>query len=286
MTIGVGFKCEDGIVLATDTQYTTDGLLKTLGPKLFNVAERPDLAVIIAGAGSVPFMRLAVGQIGAKSKQIPDGTASLPAITTIVEETLLDIFTKHVYTVPGDQPHFELLIGIWTRSEGLNLFQTYLTSLTPVAEYAFVGLGVYVSDYALSLMYRPDITVQEAKFLAAYCVKAAKDYVDACGKETKIQYINNEGRIRRIHAPEIKDSETYCEDLHEALRYLLLGVDLENVPDDSTLDMFVDNVRAAVVAFRDKQRKRKEEMEKRAKRLSSLKAQALLKAQAATFDQR
>src|SRR5437867_3380692 len=57
VTIGVGFKCSDGIVLATDTQYTS-GPLKTHGPKLFPLfapIELPDLAVVVAGAGRVSF---------------------------------------------------------------------------------------------------------------------------------------------------------------------------------------------------------------------------------------
>jgi len=66
VTIGIGFVCSNGIVLATDKQYTTQYTefgLKKEGPKLFVASDRSDLAVIIAAAGNVPFMKMAAGRL-------------------------------------------------------------------------------------------------------------------------------------------------------------------------------------------------------------------------------
>lgn len=258
MTIGVGFKCDDGIVLATDSQYTTGGLIKTHGPKLFIVAERPDLSVLIAGAGSVSFMKMAVRMIEARVKQMPEGSATLSGVVGEIENILLNVFTKHIYIYPAapeSQPVFNLLIGVWISNEGLHLFQSDLTSVTSVSEYSCIGLGIYVSEFALGLMHRSDIGIEEAKFLAAYCIKAAKDYVDDCGKDTKIYVLSKQGAISRVGLGEIKDTDEYIENLSDSLRYLPMGLEID---DDSDLDSLVGLFRQAIVDFRDKQRKRKE----------------------------
>jgi 20S proteasome alpha/beta subunit len=263
MTIAAGFICRDGIVLATDTQYSVGGLLKTDGPKLFNVAERSDLSVVIAGAGSVPFMRMAVGEIEAALRQMPDGTATLPKAKKVIEDVLMNVFAVHVYPVPGDRPEFELLVGIWTQPDGLHLFRTYLTTVVPASDYACIGVGVYVSHFALSLMYRMDVGATEATFLAVYCIKAAKDYVDGCGKRTRIQVIRRDGKIQRVYPNEIRDTEDYCEELCEAMQFFVLGTDYENL-EDSSLDVLMGEFREAIVRFREKQIKRRADREKAA----------------------
>src|ERR1051326_3018385 len=238
MTIAAGFICRDGIVFATDTQYSVGGLLKTDGPKLFNVAERSDLSVVIAGAGTVPFMRMAVGDIETALGQLPDGTATLSNTKKVIEDVLMNVFTVHVYPVPGDRPEFELLVGIRTQPDVLHLFRTYLTTVVPVSDYACIGVGVYVSHFALSLMYRADVSVTEATFLAVYCIKAAKDYVDGCGKHTRLQVIRSDDNIRRVYPNEIRDTEGYCEDLYEAMQFFVLGTDYETL-EDSSLDILM-----------------------------------------------
>src|SRR5690242_6632496 len=108
MTIAAGFRCRDGIVLGTDTQYTLGGLLRADGPKLFNIAERSDLSMVIAGAGSVPFMRMAVEEIKTALTTIPLGTAALPNVKKVIEDVLMNVFSIHVFPVPGEKPEFEL----------------------------------------------------------------------------------------------------------------------------------------------------------------------------------
>ncbi len=130
MTIGVGLLCNDGIVLASDTEYTT-GVLTTLGPKIFKATQRSDVVVIVAGAGRVPFMKAAVEKIGKKVSQLP-ADPSTEDVKDAAEDALLSFYTKHVYPVPEDiRPEFDLILGVWA-SDGLQLYNTDLTTLIPV----------------------------------------------------------------------------------------------------------------------------------------------------------
>jgi len=134
-----------------------------------------------------------------------------------------------------------------------------------VSDYACIGVGVYVSHFALSLMYRTDVGATEATFLAVCCIKAAKDYVDGCGKRTRVQVIRSDGKIQSVYPNEIRDTEDYCEELCEAIQFFVLGTDCENLAD-SSLDVLMRQFREAIVRFREKQIKRRADREKAAER--------------------
>lgn len=271
MTIGVGFLCHDGIVLATDTQYTA-GLLKTEGPKLFTVIERSDAVVIAAGAGSVPFMKMAITAIGDKIKLLPVGSVSSTNVVDMVRAVLLDTYARHVYPVPGEQPIFSFLVGLWTNNDGLTLLETCLTSVNTVDSFGFVGVGVYVAEYALGLMHRGGVGVEEAKFLAVHSIKAAKDYVADCGKSTRMQVLSLDGKLTRISPPEIKDTEEYCEDLSNALRTFTMGLDTDiEAGDVNTLTSFFTD---AIRELRDKKQARKLAAIKRGEKMAALRQKA------------
>lgn len=261
MTIGVGLLCRNGIVLGTDTQYTTGGFLKTFGPKIFKVAKRADVAVILAGAGRVPFMKTAVERIGRAVEQLP-ADPSAESVKEAAEDALLKFYTRHIYPAPKDiRPSFELLVGSWT-VEGLHLYKSDLTNLVPVAEYGFLGIGEYVACHALELIRGSDIGIEQGKCVAAYSIKAAKDYADACGKETKIWTLDDGGEIQQLSAQEICDIEQYCDGLEQSMQFLLLGLDVEDLSEPE-FDILVDSFRRSLASFKLKQKEHKDKALKR-----------------------
>ena len=165
MTIGIGFKCRDGIVLATDTKYT-QGDYKSHGPKLFTLFaphDLPDLAVVIAGAGTVPFMKGAVAKIEEHLRELD--APNDKSVQRTIESTLLEYFALHVFPRPShwDQVYVELLIGLWTRHDGFTLLASDDTNVLPVTHYGTaaraIGLGKYVADYALGLVFDVGFTL-------------------------------------------------------------------------------------------------------------------------------
>jgi len=269
MTIGIGFKCNDGIVIAADTQYTR-GPSKSHGPKIFPLFVpdgRPDLAVVVVGAGTVGFMKRAVENI--EAALVGCSGPTLKDVQAITEAELLDFYKTHIYPSPGPQkPDFELILGIWTKVDGFGLLKTEKTIATPAAPhgsgYCSIGLGQYVSEYALGLTYPAGgPTVEGTKLIAAFCVKAAKDYVDYCGGKTKIWTLKRDGpgvRVYRMLPVEVADAEQYSEDLFVTLRYILQCLDPEASPGEDSVGLLTDILRDGVLRFRNKQAERREKI--------------------------
>ncbi len=125
MTIAAGFKCTDGLVLCSDTEYTWDSVLKLPGPKIYTHRE-PSFSLAFAGAGDVDFIRMAVQRIvNALKGQNP----TFQQIEVCVQVIIKRIHQEHLYPFPGityERPTVELLIGIWTKEGGLELLKTRL----------------------------------------------------------------------------------------------------------------------------------------------------------------
>lgn len=295
MTIGVGFKCSDGgIVIAADTRYT-QGSIKSHGPKLFplfapafaNITDhtylnhpkhrRPDLAVIIAGAGNVPLMKRAVEKIESALDGCSDPTAE--DVRTIAEDTLIHFFQTHVYPSPVHaELGFELIIGVWTRTNNeFGLFKSTDTTVTPVGwnDNCSIGMGQYVSEYALGFA-RPagSITLGYATFLATLCVKAAKDYVDYCGGSTHVWAIRDRtsnawGHLQEpslsvwsVPDSEVKEMEQYSEDLFSIFRKVIAFLDPEWAAEDKLVEIVTGELKQSILVLRQKQRVRKEQIRK------------------------
>lgn len=271
VTIGIGFKCHDGIVIATDTQYSRGGF-KTHGPKLFDFfapAQLPNLSVLAAGAGRVSYMKMAIAKLEEALRHIPD--PSLSEVKDSVEKSLQQVFQSHIYPMPTEAQNsaaFELLLGVWTRKDGYALLQTDGTAVTQEmvhgSGYCLIGSGIPLSAYALDLSWSPGmLTVETAKFLATFSIKAAKDYVNSCGGKTKTYILKQDAdgyRGHRVYDAEVVDLESYSEDVFSLLKSILVCLDPDYGFDKESIGMLTDMLRDSIIAARDKQKDRHEKM--------------------------
>ena len=270
LTIAVGFRCEDGIVIASDTQYTR-GAYKGHGPKVFPLfkqqnffgPERPDLSVVIAGAGRVAFMRRAVDKIETALSGVADPT--LRGVQLVVEEELLDFFETYIYPKPdydSDKTWFDLIVGIWTRVDGFGLFKTEDVVLTPVGDRCTIGMGFSVAEYALGLTHNATLSVDNTILPASLCVKAAKDYVDYCGGRTQMWTLRDTPprRVQYVPQAEVEEAETHSDAMFAAVRDLIAF--LGDASDEEFAGILKDAVGDSVLQFRQKQRERKERAQK------------------------
>jgi 20S proteasome alpha/beta subunit len=271
VTIGIGFKCNDGLVLATDTKYT-EGDFKSHGPKLFQLlgpVERPDLAVVIAGAGHVPFMKRAIEDIDSALRAL--SAPSTENVRTTTESVLVAFYEKHVYPRPSHwwSAEFELILGVWTQTDGYVMLSSNGTTVSPVVTLGTastcIGLGKHVSEYALALVFQSTLSVENAKFMAAFAIKAAKDYVDSCGGETKIYTLKDDAsgfRVHRVMKVEVETAEKYSVELYDTAKYLLDTLDTESIADDESVDVVMGIIKESITDFRKKQKEWKEKMRK------------------------
>jgi len=252
MTIGVGFKCDDGVVLAADTQHS--GALKLRGEKVFEIAGTPGITVCIAGAGRVSLIRKAVELIG---KDISKGGASTD-IPGVVERVLATVHQKHIYPYQGieeNRPSLQLLVGVWTKDAPFYLLDTDQTVPNFVEDYAVIGSGGNIAEYIIKTSRGYINTVADAKYLAAYAVAMAKTYDLFCGGETRIKTLSQEGAIGTASAGDVRDWELFFEDLLDANKMTISGLNIDAF-EDHDIDLLVEGYKTNLLKFRDKARQR------------------------------
>lgn len=287
MTIGIGFICEDGIVLAADIQYTA-GDFKSPGRKLFPLdvgTNRRDLTVVAVGAGRVSVMTRAIEELAPRLAQLVH--PCLSDVRVAIEDVLRRFFKTHIDAISPhrqDQSGFELLLGAWTGVDGFGLFtadDAVVSAIKPEDGYASIGDGRSVSDYALRLIHQPGLRVESAKFSAALCIKAAKDHVVSCGGPTTIHtLVEGDGsccRTEIVSPSEVTDLEQYSEELFEAVRIILMSLDSEEWEEEA-VGSLTEILRDSIVRFRNKQIGRRETRARQ--EAAKLAAQAKLAAKA------
>jgi 20S proteasome alpha/beta subunit len=260
VTTGVGFKCEDGLVLATDTQYT--GAWKLRGEKLFEIKHSDTLRVCMAGAGRVSLIRKAVEIVG---KTLPNACDKLSDAQEVLENALTRIFDKYVNpSLSPDEKRasLELLVGVWSSKEGFALLQTEEKVATWVNDYGVVGTGGALVQYIVETLRGYGPATEDAKYLASYAVNMAKRYDQYSGEETRIKVLHSDGRIETISAEEISSVEACFQKLFEAVRFMLVGLNTKAFPDDKDVEWLADFT-SVMQQFRERERKRREKKQKK-----------------------
>jgi 20S proteasome alpha/beta subunit len=144
MTIAVGFKCVDGIVLAADSLYT-EGDAKLYGQKIFPIPSNGRYALTIAGAGGVPSLKGIVREIEKRlESRIGRSAKDFSRLRSIVEGALGSYYPKHIDSAPlaaQNDLGVQLLIAMWVSGSGTRLFESSRTAVFEVEEHRCVGIG-------------------------------------------------------------------------------------------------------------------------------------------------
>jgi 20S proteasome alpha/beta subunit len=220
MTIGVGFRCQDGVVIATDSQYSLD-ISKSRGQKIFPIPSNGHYAITIGGAGGSDQIKWAVAEIG---RSLATEIGTRPTTTLEIQQTLEGVlkrsFAEHVDPAPSEERRwldYGLLIAVWTAEEGARLFNSQRTVVVEVANpnYVSMGVGSYLAEYVLHAFFDRTwmLCVDEATAVSAYIVTMAKEYVEGCGGSTFVRVLDDRGHDVRLQKEEINNAVEYFENL-------------------------------------------------------------------------
>lgn len=267
MTIGIGFKCTDGIVLAVDSQYSA-GVGKRKGQKLFPLqGPSRQYSVILATAGSAALAKRGIGTFSRLlNERIGDRPTDLKELQDVLEDALCVVHTKHIYPAPADERavlDFWLLMAAWTPNEGYHLFRTDVTAVTTVEEHTCIGIGSYLGNYLLDLLCRNAIVaqVEDMKPISAYIIKGASDFVEHCGLRTVVTALTDDGFIDEISDEEIADAEEFYAALFGSIRACIDGAININYPIGGSIESLSHMLKLHAGAFRRKQAERKKNRE-------------------------
>jgi len=216
MTIAAGFKCSDGILVASDTLYS-GAVQQTYGSKLWLLHEDNPVVVFGGAARSIAALTRARDEIRRKLKP----AMSIIAVVDRIDECLLKVNTKFGQ---ADWPDVQALVGIRAEQQTV-LYQNVATkvALSPV-DLPTVCVGTdSLGDYFAHSLFRADMPIRWAKVVAAHLVWNCKKYASGyCGGDTHLVEIPQEGpAVVTTNQQSIAALEAHLAGLDEAMRIVL-----------------------------------------------------------------
>jgi hypothetical protein len=165
-----------------------------------------------------------------------------------IEAALASVYYQHIDSAPQDQRgdlSCDFLVAL-RLGRDFWLFRTNRTMLTEERGYASLGMGLYLSQYALGLLLPSFCTVEVAAQVATYVIAAAKDYTETVGKGTDIHILRGDGLHYGFVVPERREVEQGFDEFFKSLRHVINAVDAGSVSEESVstyLGFLGDSVR-------------------------------------------
>lgn len=198
MTIAAGFVCEDGIVIAADTQAT--GYLKS-DVRKYEYADAKTWMGAVLGAGDAEYVEMCRQKL--LWRLAPNESAPCPRMEQI-EEYCLELFERYfaplsIYPAK-DRPEAHMLIAIQPRhsKKGGDLATWTGTAFVQRFPSAFVGIGAQMAMNierkfrGAALLMQP---MRKVAAIAIYILSEVKAVVEDCGGMTEIVMLGNDGRL-------------------------------------------------------------------------------------------
>ncbi len=205
MSIAAGILCDfDEVVLASDTKYTTGGIVN-YGEKVYPLPRRGPLRVVVAGAGPVGFIRTAAQKIEAALPQRP---SSLAEVETIVESANKSFYEGYIFPHADPKPNYSLIVALSYGSQEIKLLETTENATASVDGYALIGSGGITAQPYTGL-WRDDLPLFEAELMAIFLIKYAKTYDEYCGGDTKVYILRRGGYLFTLDPLYIQEAEEY-----------------------------------------------------------------------------
>jgi 20S proteasome alpha/beta subunit len=256
MTIIVGIKCRDGLVLASDSQ-TTYGTSKRLDTKKISLVHFEDGAALVAESGPASMSGEALRLLQKKAttqKISTDDSPALLAVDAMRElrkgqsalypgRHSLDEWKKF-YTTEG---RTELAVAYWFGGK-VELYTITLDECVPSkvqGHFAAAGCGGDLAEYLLGEFCPKGLTCSLAAVVASYVVEMVKQHDACCGGPTGIGMITE-------NPPDLKaliDAKEEIMTPPECRRFRNYTVGLLPQP---TVDEFMKEVLAVQGQIQDK----------------------------------
>jgi len=228
MTIIIGIVCEDGIVIASDSQaMTSRGVdVKRLDyTKIYSFDLNSDLRVLVTGAGETPFITRAVELLQSRWREKRIQTTR--ELADLAEETMNAIQKRYVFdrmkelgitgsksleakrfTEPSELQeighlNFALLIGAVAKKEN-TIYTVHPGGVAEKAErYTSLGSGSAYAEYLLARLCCAGLELDEAVKLGIYVIEEVKKIDPNCGGSTQVAVATPLG-INHKTDPEVK----------------------------------------------------------------------------------
>ena len=188
MTIGIGFTCQDSIVLCSERQITYGGSHKRYERKIFS-GGTSSWSVAFSYAGDPGMMKSVCDEfsVAMEAKAVP---FTVEVIRKQIAETLLNLKAPE---------EFYMLCGIVIPSREMKLLRTEAGRISSVVDGSFIGIAdTSILSYLYNLLAQSatgTYSARQAELIGRYVVLQAKNWIDGCGGETDVIILRSDGRI-------------------------------------------------------------------------------------------
>jgi hypothetical protein len=193
LTIGIAFRCNDGIVLAAD-RLRMRGYFGSHVTKVRSFKPRRNFVGAMVGAGDSGYIDVAFTRLNAV---LTDGM-SLANARTAIDHELLKLHEERIRRgIKHDELEFTLLLALWSRNGGFELFSGGSNTPVHVVDriYTSIGVGRDLADILVKTfnpLKRP-LSCQGAAIISAVTIKFVKLLVPGCGGGTNIVAVMKDG---------------------------------------------------------------------------------------------
>lgn len=202
MTLVIGLKAKDGLILACDSKASSEITSNSTVQKVFKLGDHS--AVGIAGDGPLAMYFLDQIQSGLN---YGTGILDLAEQIRIKGKEKFNDFFEHLKT--EDRPSLALLLAGYTNDSPpkpeLYILRSGDNFVPRKAVTGFECIGVpYIAEYLLNRLYDHEIKVDEAEELTALCIQETEDQDASVGSPIRIFTFSATKKFREVSQTDIK----------------------------------------------------------------------------------
>ena len=232
MTLIAGMRCQEGVIVAADTEHT-DGVIRFSEHKLIvhpskrvmschlsGLSPQP-YRVVIAGAGFSDYIKMTaddiIGKIDGRSLSIDEMS---DAVKQAVQSTHEIIF-KHWDVNDQNRPTVSLFVGL-RNGEDTTILRTQDVAVSEVETLSFAGSGESLARYLAKGLYRRKYPASVVVNVIIQVFRAVKESGAYVGGNTDLCVL---GKGKMFHLPGKDESYLWGiqKNLDRAIRVSLLG---------------------------------------------------------------
>jgi 20S proteasome alpha/beta subunit len=220
MTIGVGFRFADGILLGTDEQVTYDTELKTAGSKIaISSLKRTGYSLVMAGAGHLGHLEK-LWEMSTRTldrgKKTHDAARGL--LEKVVRRLFLDVVCPYDATHAASDGMVEALIAFRGTDGEMGFWKTATTTLVDAEDCECIGSGAISGTFFASKNYRVATSYHEAVVIMTDILRLTKDFNPYCSGTSEIVGIHGDGRVSEKLENPVRDLENFLKGYDVAVR--------------------------------------------------------------------
>lgn len=185
----VGIKCNDGVVVATDSLITWGThVLSEKGIKAFKLSD----TIVLASAGLTSDYQMLVNRLQAQIKLYElnqKKNITVKALSKMIANTL---YSRRM------APLYVQTVVVGVDANGPQLFTLDMGGSLMPDEYTAAGSGTATAYGVLEDGFKPDLTVKEAEVIAINAVKAGIARDAQSGGDVRVMSVTESGVAERI----------------------------------------------------------------------------------------